>query len=426
MRLPKSREIFVSYDKRRRITAVSTISFKVNGEDTIAIISDKTPQELVGQRVPVGENEVSKATSDLRIAIICNWHTKCGISTYSGYLTDALRSKVKEIRIFSEEAITKTAEDDGTVERCWKRGECLVPMAEKVIAWQPDLILIQHEFGIFPNAFYFMQMMQKFENIPYLVTLHSVYEHLDKIVYSACIKNMVVHTTQGRDILRKHGNTNNIFVVPHGCINFGPVQELWNICLNPYTIIQFGFGFAYKGVDKALEAIHYLKNTDDKFKNIFYTYLISDNDYNGRLHMEYYQSLLDKVDALGLKENVAIIRKFQTDEMLNLYLRLAKLAIFPYLNNPNNTVYAASGAIRVAMANNVPVIASDAHLFDDLEGIIARPANHIELAREIDRIFSDDRYKELLKERARNLIRENTWASVADKYLGFFDKIVTN
>jgi glycosyltransferase involved in cell wall biosynthesis len=381
------------------------------------------PRDFIGKKL--AEGNMRKPSSELKIALICNWHTKCGISTYSSYLYDGLKPLVKDIRVFSEEGITLTAPDEDFVTRCWKRGEGLLPMVKQVLDYKPDYIMIQHEFGIFPNAFYFMQMMQKFENIPYSVTLHSVYEHLDKIVYSSCIKNIVCHTEQGKDILRANGNTNNIHVVPHGCVKFDNVQELWNICHNPYTLMQFGFGFAYKGVDRALDAIHYLKTTDEKFRNIFYIYLISENDYNNRLHLEYYESLMKKVEELNLTENVAIIRKYQTEQMINLHLRLAKLAIFPYLNNPNNTVYAASGAIRIAMANQIPVVASDAHLFDDLDGVVPRPADCIGLAKEIDSIFSDTNYRKGLTEKANAFISRNQWGDTARRYLSVYEEIAS-
>lgn len=419
--------MYVSFDKDRIVSAVSDRHFTIEGETTK--FAPLLTKSCLGKKLDHCylklEDYVQKPASELRVAVICNWHTKCGISTYTKYLVNALSPKVKEVKIFSEHAITKTAEDGPEVERCWSRGECMVPMIKKVLDWQPDFVIIQHEFGIFPNAFYFMQMMQLLENIPYVVTMHSVYEHLDKIVYSACVKNIVVHTQEGKETFRKMGNNNYIDVIPHGCISFSDVQELWNICQNPYTVMQFGFGFAYKGVERALDAIHYLKNSDPKFQNIFYFYLISDNDFSNRHHLDYYNKLMKKVDELNLHHNVAMVRKYQTEEMLNLYLRLAKVAIFPYVNNPNNTVFGSSGAVRVALANRIPVITSESHLFDDLEGVVPRPANHYELANQIDEIFSNGGYRQELVEKGQAFVSENSWELVATKYLNLYESVIS-
>ena len=412
----KNNSKFASIDKDSNITAISDHDFQIDEQVTRGIgLAD-----IININKPLKNNSVAKDISELRIAVVCNWLDKCGISTYSKYLVDAIRPKVKEVRIFSEQGLSKTGEDTPDVDRCWKRGEPLIELSEKIKAWNPDFIIIQHEFGIFPNLFYFMQFMQQIERIPYIVTLHSVYEHLDKIVYCNVIKNIVVHSQQSKDLLVRNGVNSNISVVPHGCVSFDNVEPLWNLCLNPYTIMQFGFGFAYKGVERALDAIYILKTTDPKFANIFYFYLLSDNDYNSRGHLEYYNKLLDKVKELKLENNIAFVRKYQTDQMLNLYLRLAKIAIFPYLNNTGNVVYGASGAIRIAMANKIPVIASENHLFDDLEGIVARPTTAIDLAREIDEIFSNGDKREQLIARTGNFIANNSWDLTSDLYLKLY------
>ena len=183
--------MFVSIDEDRYVTAVSSSPLVVRGQKTKKFNSKVDPQSLIGKLAPYDlldkEDFVIKQSSDLRIAFICNWQTKCGISTYSKFLVDVLKTKVKEIHIFSEIVPTTTAPDGPEVDRCWKRGECLIELCKKVQDWSPDLIIIQHEYGIFPNAFYFLQMMSQFENIPHLVTMHSVYQHIDKLVFSECV-----------------------------------------------------------------------------------------------------------------------------------------------------------------------------------------------------------------------------------------------
>jgi len=415
---------FISFNADRIVTVISDCPIFVESETQREIFGDT--ENLIGKRLPhkysTEEDYIVKPTSELRVAVVCNWQTKCGISTYSKYLVNSITPKVKEIKIFSENSQSTTGSDGPEVDRCWNRGESLLPLVDRILEWNPDFIIIQHEFGIFPNLFYFMQMMQSIENVPYAVTLHSVYEHLDKIVYSNSIKNIIVHTEQAKNVLVNQGHNSNIYVIPHGCVRFDDTPEVWNLCHNPYTILQFGFGFQYKGVDRALEAIHHLKTNDKKFENIFYMYLLSENEHTKATHDGYYKQLMEKVKLLNLEKNVAILRKFQTEKMLNLYLRLAKIAIFPYINNPNNTVYASSGAIRVAMANKIPVIASDAHLFDDLEGIVPRPTDFLGLAQQIDEIFSNKPYRDAVVDRSQSFLNHYSWDTVAKMYLDAYQK----
>lgn len=411
--------MYIAYDSNNVIRAVSAKSFKAHGQTVMYVPPDElTEKPLVGKKLTYASD--NKSMDQLKVAMICNWNDKCGISTYSGFLVNELKNKVKEIRIYSEIG-TNPSEDN--VDYCWKRGQSMRATIEKILEWKPDFVVVQHEFGIFPNAFYYMQMLQMLENIPYAVVMHSVYEHLDKAVCTGVTKNIIVHSQAAKDLLIKMGNNNEISVIPHGCIQFDDVKELWNIFQNPYTIIQFGFGFFYKGMDRAIEAIHHLKTTDPKFANIFYCCLISTNDHNSAVNNNYYDFLMGKIKELGLEDNVTIHRKFYSDETLNNFLRTAKIAIFPYKVDPTNTVYGASGAVRIAMANHIPVIASESHLFDDLEGVIPRPTDHLELAREIDEIFSNDNYRNNIVNNTKKFVKDNSWSNVADMYLNVYTKV---
>jgi glycosyltransferase involved in cell wall biosynthesis len=376
---------------------------------------------LIGKKLALGSQ---KTLEDMRVAVICNWGDQCGIATYTGFLIDALSKKLNNIRIFSE--VNESITDDGTydVVRCWKRGESMVNTMKQIIQWKPDVVLIEHEFGIFPKATFFLQMLEMLDGIPYVVTLHSVYEHLDKTICTSAIRNILVHSQEGKDTLIRLGNRNSIYVVPHGCVVFEEPTELWNIFQNNYTILQFGFGFRYKGVDQAIDAVYHLKTTDQKFKNIFYLYLCSENPHTRNSHEEYYNFLRERIEKLGLEENVVIMRNFLDEKVINNYLRTAKIAIFPYKTDPKNKVYGASGAIRVAMANATPVIASDSHLFDDLEGVVPRISDHLTLATEIDKIFSDGDYRQKLIETNTNFVRQNNWDTTAEKHLDVFRQVL--
>lgn len=396
---------FVSINEKNIITSVSKKNIGLGDCKIMKIDTNYKDEELLGKQI-VFEKQ------NLKIAIICNWHDNCGISTYTEYLVNSL-SKISQIKIFSE--INKSSSEE--VVYCWKRGESMAMTIQKIKEWSPDFIIIQHEYGLFPKATHFLKMLQDIDNIPYMVVLHSVYEHLDKTICTSAIKNIVVHSSPAKDMLKKLGNNGEIFVISHGCVKFDNVQELWNIFQTPYCIVQFGFGFFYKGVDRAIQAVAHLKKTSEKYKDIFYCYLCSNNDKCNNIHNDYYEYLQKIKIELDVEDNVVIIQQYNTEEIINNYLRTAKIAIFPYLTDSNNTVYGASGAIRIAMANKIPVIASESHLFDDLDGIVPRPKTHLELAKEMSKIFSNGSYKEELLNKADAYLNNNTWDIIARKYL---------
>lgn len=411
--------MYVSLNANDVIDAVSQQPINIKGKKTLKIDLSEEASKLIGKRLLFGKR---KETSELRIAVICNWGDRCGIATYTGFLLNALRDKVADLKIFAEHS--EVAVDEEGVVRCWKRGESMVAAIQQVLEWGPDLVFIQHEFGIFPKATHFLKMLEMLDHVPYVITCHSVYEHLDKTVCTAYIKNMIVHSNHAKASLHRLGHTGNVYVIPHGCVVYQDVEPLWNLFQNDYTIIQFGFGFEYKGVDTAVEAIQKLKENDPKFKDIFYCYMCSESVHTRTLQERYYQQIRDRVKAMGLEENVVVMRGYLSEQHLCNFMRTAKLAIFPYKNNPNNVVYGASGAIRKAMANGIPIIASESHLFDDLENIVPRPSDADMLACEIDKVFSDEQHRISMINNNLQFVKDNNWVVTADRHLTAFTDII--
>ena len=82
-------------------SVVSNYRFSKEGEMQCKMEEDIL--KLIWKRKRVRAKEYTmKPHSEMRVAIVCNWLTKCGISTYSKYLVDSMRPMVNEIRIFSE------------------------------------------------------------------------------------------------------------------------------------------------------------------------------------------------------------------------------------------------------------------------------------------------------------------------------------
>ena len=419
--------MFLSYNKNLMVTTISTTKIEVPPEYKIKQVSNK---ELVkvGKRMPTEllgkEDYTKKNINELCVGLVCNWNDNCGISTYSRYLADALIPQVKSLKIFSE-VNDAPIEEGYDVVKCWERGKCLLELVRKIKEAGVDYVIVEHEYGLFPIATFFSQFCQHISDIPYLIQTHSVYDsHLDKFCYVECIKNIAVHTEEQKRVYKKNGSSANIFVIPHGCIAYEDTSELWNINKSDYTILQAGFPNVYKGLPRALEAISILKKRDPKFKSIFFTYLMSDTGRNPIGDQKYYDELMDLAVKLDIVENIAIIRKFFSERMISLFMRLNKLAIFPYINNSEGPVYSASGAVRLALANHIPVIASESHLFDDIRSIVPCPDSAEKLASEIDRIFSDSAYKNELVNKSTEYIKKNSWGNSARQYLEIYNQLV--
>lgn len=408
---------YVSYNDDKTINIISTSEF-VNLDSTANSSALEDSVKLY--------DKVLVPTNTIKLAYICNWNQKCGISTYSKFLLDSIKNKVEEFKVFSEYHPNNETEEG--VVYCWNRGEKLNELIKEIKEYKPNFVLIQHEWGLFPNAQYFMKFISQLDKlgIKYSIILHSVYEHLDKTIPLSIVKNIIVHSNEGKEVLTNLKLNSKIDVIPHGCHEVNNQGELWNIFKNPYIMFGYGFGFKYKGVDVAIDAVNHLVKNDPKFKDLLYIYVCSENENNMGTHNAYYNSLSDKVKELGIEDNVLLLRGFLSDEMLSNYLRLVKIVLFPYIAEENNTVYGASGAIKIAMSYNCPVIASYSHLFDDVNGIVPKINNYEELAQEIDKIFSDHLYKESLVKKAHEFLEKNSWKNISNMYIETIKNILNS
>ena len=380
------------------------------------------PNDLL-MNYKVFENKLVSADHKLnpltaKIAFISVWGITCGISTYSQYLVNEMAKINPNIKIFSEDGDGQTYNFPNLV-RCWKRGESLERLIKEIHAYSPDVIYIQHEYGIFPDARKWSRLISALHKYKTFVTLHSVYKHKDKAVCEAICKNLIVHTHLAKQVLEEKGITSEINVIPHGCSLFEETSRLWNIYKTPHTLVQFGFGFEYKGWDVALKAISILK---EKYPDIFYQILFSESGFSKGYHDVQYSKLTKLIEELGVEENVSIIRGFQSDASLCNFLRTARVAIFPYTANPEHIVYGSSGAARIAMANGTPTIVSNVPLFYDLKETLPHVENAEELAKEIDKLFSEPAYYKDIAKKESEFVQEHGWGITAKRYLALIDR----
>lgn len=410
---------FIYCDESNSIKIISSTEFEIIG-------TKNKPKEVKDLTVSLNKKVKKEKKEKIKLGYICNWNQQCGISTYSKFVLNDLKNLVNEYKIFSEYPHNNINEVDDNVSYCWKRGESLRELIDRIKEYDPDVILIQHEWGIFPKAGTFMSFITELKNmnIPTAVVFHSVYDHIDKTIPLTVIDNIIVHSKEAKSLLESLNFKGNIHIIPHGCPEINTKPEVWNIFQNPYLLFGYGFGFKYKGVERAIDAIKYLKDTDPKFKDILYLYVCSESDTNKGIHDNYYKILSDKVKENNLEDNVILIRGFLEDDMLDVYLRTVKMVIFPYISDPNNNVFGSSGAIKIAMSYNLPVVASKSHLFDDIEGHVIRISDYKELAHEIDKLFSDGNYRNDTINMAHNYISNNTWKITAERYLNVLNNII--
>lgn len=363
-------------------------------------------------RGKVVERAACKPIGQLRLALVGVYRIQCGIATYAEQLFPRFAEAVEECRIFAE--VASEAPEEDNVERCWMRGEPLTELTKRIHAFRPDVVYVEHEFGIFPNARHWLAFISQMSGYRVFVKQHSIFYHKDKLVCESAIPNIIVHSQIGKKVLKEKGVPSEVHVIPHGCFPCTNTERLWNLYHSPHTLVQFGFGFEYKGWENALKAVAKLK---ESYPQVFYTGLFSESKFNRVYHDNYYDRLMELVRELGIEGQVALIRGYQSDESLDAYLRTNQVAVFPYVRNGEHTVYGVTGAARLAMATGTPTIASDVPQFDDLEGVCPRPATVDDIVAEVSTLFNSKEARTALVARQNAFLEETSWDRVAKAHL---------
>lgn len=368
-----------------------------------------------------------KPANQIKLALVGNWKMRCGIATYSENLWSEIVKHVGHFKLFIEKNDIFTGDiyqigdqtlSSDQVSVCWKRGESPQQLIKELKEYDPDIVLIAHEYGLWPNAAHWLSMMTRLSNFRVIVILHSVFpNHQDKIIYEAAISEITVHLDGAKNNLKKEKNINaKVHVIPHGCYPIVNQDKLWDNYKSPHTFIQQGFGFKYKNFESSIKAVALLKS---KYPDIFFTSLFSESPYNKSSHQIYYNELISLVSELNIQDNVSIIRGFQTDNIIDIYLRSNQVAVFPYLSVPGHEVFGASGAARLAMASGIPVITSTIPHFSDLPTIKADTPEQI--AEELDKLFSNEEIKKLQIKIQNQFIIDNSWENVAKQFIDIFE-----
>lgn len=424
--------------KNNQICIISDAFFESDDLEIIQIpddLSDIDSLDLI-PNCRINNNIVSskmakKPAKQMKVALVGNWKMRCGIATYAENLWTEVVKHIGDYKLFIEQNLNPTGilnEMGGQlispdkVLPCWKRGESLKNLVAAIREYDPDIVWIQHEFGLWSNACYWLSLMNQLSNYRVIVTMHSVFHHKDKTIVEAAIPEIVVHLEGARKVLKDEKNVpGKVVVIPHGCSPYENKEKLWNFYKSDRTFMQFGFGFRYKGWENSIRAASILK---EKYSDVFFTGLFSESTYNKSEHDFYYNELMALVEKLDVQENVAIIRGYQSEESIDSYLRTNKVILFPYTSQAAHEVFGASGAARVAMSKGVSVVTSSVNHFSDLPTIKADSSK--EIANILEDLFLHFPKREEQINKQIFYLNQNTWEKIALKYISLFENEIND
>jgi glycosyltransferase involved in cell wall biosynthesis len=409
-----------------RIAAISDRPFSDAVEVPIeldAVSSNDLVQQFVYRDGKFQSKTAKKPAKELRVAFVTNWNQRCGISTYSKFLIEKIVPHIKDYAIFAEDSklnkddFNDTTIDNSKVVYCWKRGESLLPLSNAIKKFNPDIVQIQNEPGLYPNARYWISLLSQLHNYRVITTNHSIFHHLDKLITEAPQTEMIVHSDAAKFVLQNEKQVSgSITTIPHGCFPANNLPPLWDYYKSRFTFIQLGFLHRYKNFECSIRATAILKA---KYPDVYFTGICSTGSFSDVAHNAYYSDLMELIERLGVQDNVGLIKGYQSEVVLSSFLRMNKAAVFPYQSNKEHECFGSSGSAPYAMTFGIPCITSHVHHFTDLPTIKINTPE--EMAMELSKLFEDPVYLKTQVEKQNIYLAENSWEKTAERYIGVFE-----
>ncbi|HTN81934.1 MAG TPA: glycosyltransferase, partial [Acidimicrobiales bacterium] len=299
----------------------------------------------------------------------------CGIATFTADVVNSLDGNPGVERPGVIAVVTDEQELEPDVVAAIGHDDRASYRAAGAVANDYDVVLLEHEFGIFggPDGEMILDFIDTL-SVPLVVSLHTVLRHPSenqaRVLRRLCDRaaSVMVFTATARRMVLEQGlaRASKLRVVPHGApaelyglISSEDAKRRLGVEGRP-TISTFGLLSSGKGIEVALEA---LVSVREYVPDVVYVIA-------GRTHPEiirnegesYRERLAAAVDELGLGDNVVFIDRFLDMNDLALLLSATDVFCTPYLHGEQ----IVSGALTFAIAAGRPAVSTPYRYAQDL------------------------------------------------------------
>ena len=353
---------------------------------------------------------------------------ECGLATFTEDLVNAIGKT--DLILPCVMAVAKGEEEYGDPRVAYKFMQHDRASYASAAQWanlQVDLLVIEHEYGIFGGdcGEYIIDLAKELK-IPFIVTTHTV-------LLEPSAKQRTVLRDLGRlstKVVTMAGSSIPILIgtygieaqkiefIPHGVpdMKVEPRDKLKadRGLLGKSVISSFGLISPAKGLEFGIEAV--AKAAAD-YENLIYLIL-------GKTHPcvkesrgeEYRQSLMDLSQSLGVGDNVRFIDKYLTKEEVVTYLNMSDIYLTPYLSKEQ----AVSGTLAYATGCGRVIVSTPYRYAEEMlaggRGLLAQFRDSESIASCIRSVLGNPARKSEMERRALIMGRKMTWPTVAGQY----------
>lgn len=390
---------------------------------------------------PVPANGSTEGAPGIERVAVVSTHLprKCGLATYAADLTEAVARAYPDIDLigvalgnpagvhsYSSLVRFEIAHDDR---------QSYLAAAAYLNEQAPDVVLVQHEYGIFggEEGAYVLDLLAALR-APTVTTLHTVLEAPSSAQWEVLREvvgrsdRVVVMSTRGARLLQKGYGVpaRTIDVIPHG-IPDAPLQppephKLRLGLAGRKVLLTFGLLNADKGIDYAIQA---LPAVVKRHPDALYVVLGETHPLVRRQHGEAYrESLTALAGRLGVSDHVRFVERFVSQDELLEHLAATDVYLTPYLNRDQAT----SGTLTYAVGMGRAVVSTDYGYAQEILrnglGRVVPIGNAAALAQALNELLDRDDERLAMGARAYRASRHMTWPRVARQYMASFRRAV--
>lgn len=374
-----------------------------------------------------------------KIAVIGTYMPRqCGIATFTTDFCEALGAQFPEADIF---AIPVNDIDEGYAypsrvgfEIAERDIESYRQAADYLNINGVDLVVLQHEYGIFggPSGGYILELLRELR-MPIVTILHTVLDEPDRTQQKVLNEvarlsdRLVVMSHHALDVLHNlyQAPLEKITYIPHGIPDVPFVDP--NFFKDQFdaegkvVLLTFGLLSPNKGIEHAIAAMPAIL---ERYPNVVYLVLGATHPHVRRHDGEAYRLMLQRLAReRGVEQQVVFYNQFVRLEHLVEFIGATDIYITPYLNREQ----IVSGTLAYAVGTGKAVISTPywhaEELLDDGRGVIVPFRDPGAIAQQVIWLLDHDSERHAMRKRGYQLGREMTWPRIAQQYQELFSEV---
>jgi glycosyltransferase involved in cell wall biosynthesis len=364
---------------------------------------------------------------------------ECGIATYSQDLIGALNNKFFDSFKLSICALESDNEKHEYNEEIKYKLNTDVTGAFAKLAKEINedtdisMVMVQHEFGFYAKReFEFQQFFVALDK-PIILGFHTVLPNpnvslrfnVNKIAAES--SSIVVMTKSSMKILvEDYGLTEEkITIIPHGTHlvehqNKDLLKQKYNL-EGKKVLSTFGLLSSGKNIETTIDALPKIVKQN---KNVMFLIIGKTHPSVYNQEGEKYRNMLkEKVEHLGLNENVRFVNYFLPLKDLLEYLQLTDVYVFTS-KDPNQAV---SGTFSYALSCGCPIVSTPIphamEVLKDGAGVIFDFGDSKKLALEINKLLKSNSLRKNISSIGLHSMAPTAWENVAIAHARLFQKV---